>query len=67
MASVYDTLLLVGAVLLLCATSSGIWNVVVPGRRQSDVPLTYHWRLLCLITGVVVFMAGVATFVTHIP
>jgi len=54
----YNWCLLVGGGITLFATSNGIWAYMVPGKRNSPVPLTFAPRLASLVAGVLVTLTG---------
>ncbi len=64
---VQNLLLLFGGATMMFALSNGIWNRIAPAApRNSDVKMSYPWRVATLIAGVIVFMTGFALLVLNV-
>jgi len=64
--ALYNVFLIAGGAAIIFSVSNGIWNAIVPGKRESDVPMTYLWRVVSLVAGVVVFMTGFTILVREL-
>ena len=47
----YGLLIPVGGGMILFAIHDGIWNLIAYKKRNSDVPVSYIWRLAILVAG----------------